>query len=157
MGFISTVDLQTKMDVQELLSRFCHFLDHNKATEWSRLFTVDCRIDLDKLGVFQGRDAILEIPRMVNDLGAGHWRHHLSNVMIDRTGSVRELEVNAYCIVTDWGRDGSVVHYADFSARLQNRCHWQIMELTLTSVGAEEKSARKVVASDMVQAGATLN
>jgi hypothetical protein len=136
MGCISTVDLQTKMDIQELLSRFCHFLDHNNATEWARLFTADCRLNCGSMGRFDGRAAISTIPALVQEKGSGTLRHHLSNVMLDRTGNARELEMHAYCLVTDWSRQGAMVACFDFHARLQNRCHWQVAELSMNPVGA---------------------
>ncbi|MGV3770158.1 MAG: nuclear transport factor 2 family protein [Sphingobium phenoxybenzoativorans] len=136
MGCISTVDLQTKMEVQELVSRFCHFLDHNNAQEWTRLFTTDCHLDAGSVGIFNGRAAIIGIPELVYAKSAGNWRHHLSNVMIDRTGNARELEIHAYCLVTDWSKKGALISCYDFHARLQNRCHWQIADLKMRPVGA---------------------
>jgi hypothetical protein len=136
MGCISTVDLQTKMEVQELVSRFCHFLDHDNATEWARLFTADCRLNCGSLGDFAGRGAILGIPALVQVKGSGNLRHHLSNVMMERTGNARELELHAYCLVTDWSKKGAMVACFDFHARLQNRCHWQIADLRMNAVGA---------------------
>jgi 3-phenylpropionate/cinnamic acid dioxygenase small subunit len=134
MTCISTVDLQTKMEVHELLSRFCHYLDHGKTEEWSQLFTTDAVLDVASLGLYDGRDEIAQIPQRVTQLGDGFWRHHLSNVMFTRTEQVRELEINAYCLTTDWSRGGALVNCADFRAILKSRCHWQVHHLVLTPV-----------------------
>lgn len=134
MGMISTVALQTKMDVQELLSRFCHYIDHGNAAEWSRLFTLDGTLDVAPLGVFTGREDIETVPALVHQKGGGLWRHHLSNVMFDRTADPRELEIRAYCLTTDWGKGGALAHCFDFHAVLRNRCHWQIAHLVMTPV-----------------------
>lgn len=157
MGCISTVDLQTKMEVQELVSRYCHFLDHNNAHEWARLFTADCRLDCGSLGDFEGRTAIVEIPALVYAKGAGNLRHHLSNVMMERTGNARELELHAYCLVTDWGQKGAMVACFDFHARLRNRCHWQIAELTMKPVGTCDGNHISAAPAGKITAGMMLN
>jgi hypothetical protein len=157
MGCISTVDLQTKMDVQELLSRYCHFLDHDNAAEWAKLFTADCHLDAGGLGIFEGRNAVSNIPSLVRMKGAGNWRHHLSNVMMERTSHARELEIKAYCLVTDWGKQGAMVGCFDFHARLQNRCHWQIVDLTMQPVGACDNHGIDIPASDKIAPGMMLN
>jgi len=143
MGCISTVDLQTKMEVQELLSRFCHYLDHYKTTEWSQLFTTDAVIDGGHIGIYEGRAEIARIPERVNEIGGGFWRHHLSNVMFARTSEAKELEVKAYCLTTDWSQGGALVHGFDFQAILKHRCHWQFHNLVLTSV------AQRCVGADL--------
>lgn len=134
MGSISTVDLQTKMDVHELLSRFCHFLDHNGGPEWARLFTPSAVIEKGPLGCFTGHSEICQIPAYVAEKGNGLLRHHLTNVMFERTGNPKELIVEAYFLGTDWGQGGALVHSADFKAVLLNRCHWQISHLKLTPI-----------------------
>lgn len=134
MGCVSTVDLQTKMEAHELLSRFCHYLDHNKTSEWSHLFTADAVVDGGHMGIYEGRAEIAQIPAKISHLGNGFWRHHLSNVMFERTGHPRELEINAYCLTTDWSKEGALVHCSDFRAILKNRCHWQLHNLVLTPV-----------------------
>lgn len=134
MGCISTVDLQTKTEVHELLSRFCHYLDHNKTAEWSQLFTTDAVIDGGYAGLYEGRAEIAQLPEKIALLGGGYWRHHLSNVMFSRTNLAREMEINAYCLTTDWSKEGALVHCSDFRAILKDRCHWQIHNLVLTPV-----------------------
>lgn len=157
MGCISTVDLQTKMDIQELLSRYCHFIDHNNAIEWARLFTADCRMDCGSMGIFDGRAAIAGIPALVQAKGGGNLRHHLSNVMMERTANPRELDMHAYCLLTDWSRQGAMVACFDFHARLQNRCHWQIAELSMKPVGACDGRGVDLPATDKMAPGMMLN
>lgn len=135
MGCISTIDLQTKMDVQELLSRFCYFLDHDKKLEWLRLFTLDAAIEMGPLGTFAGHTEIATVPGKVAERGNGLWRCVLTNVMFERTANIRELVVNACCMITDWSGGGTLAHCADFKATLQHRRYWQIDHLTMVPVG----------------------
>ncbi|AUW58616.1 hypothetical protein C1T17_11415 [Sphingobium sp. SCG-1] len=157
MGSISTVDLQTKMDVHELLSRFCHFLDHNGGLEWARLFTPTAVIEKGPLGCFAGHSEICQIPAMVAEKGNGLLRHHLTNVMFERTGNVKELIVEAYFVGTDWGQGGAMVHSADFKAVLHNRCHWQISRLELTPIAQTCVSASHQAPSLGSLASVTVN
>ena len=135
MGCISTIDLQTKMDVHELLSRFCYFLDHDKKLEWVRLFTPDAAIEMGPIGTFAGHAEIATVPGKVAERGNGMWRCVLTNIMFERTANLRELVVNACCMITDWSGRGVLAHCADFKATLQHRRYWQIDHLTMTPVG----------------------
>lgn len=154
MGCICTVDLQTKMEVHELLSRFCHYLDHNKTAEWSQLFTNDAVVDGGHIGLYEGRSEIARIPGQLNELSGGSWRHHLSNVMFARTADAKELEVNAYCLTTDWSQHGALIHCADFRAILKSRRHWQVQNLVLVPVVRD--CAKAVMGGPSYGAGHTM-
>ena len=109
------------------------------------------------MGRFDGRAAISAIPALVQAKGSGTLRHHLSNVMLDRTGNARELEMHAYCLVTDWSRQGAMVACFDFHARLQNRCHWQVAELSMNPVGACDGGHVDMALTDKIAPGMMLN
>ena len=94
----------------------------------------DAVIDGGYAGLYEGRAEIAQLPEKIALLGGGYWRHHLSNVMFSRTNLAREMEINAYCLTTDWRKEGALVHCSDFRAILKDRCHWQIHNLALTPV-----------------------
>lgn len=104
MSAFSAIDLQTRLEVQDLLSRFCHALDHNAVDRWAKLFTTDGYIDAPRLGCFKGREEIIKIPEMVHELGGGAWRHYLNNVYIERAEDNRDLKVEAYCMSATGGK-----------------------------------------------------
>lgn len=134
MSHFSAIDLQTRLEVQDLLSRFCHALDHNKVETWVRLFALEGYIDAPRLGCFSGREEIMKIPEMVRAQGGGAWRHYLNNMYIDHVEGSRDLRVEAYCMVSDWRQAGHVVRCWDFSARVGKRRDLKIISLKLTPV-----------------------
>lgn len=137
MGVISNLDVQTRLDIREMLSRFCHAIDHVDECGWARLFTQDVKLSSALCGDFIGRDEILMLPQKMHDLGGGYWRHDFTNIVIDRTGNNRELKVRAYCTVTDWSAGGSPVFFADCAITVRNTCQWQISDMTATAIRAD--------------------
>jgi hypothetical protein len=134
LSAFSAIDLQTRLEVQDLLSRFCHALDHNAVDRWAKLFTTDGYIDAPRLGCFKGREEIIKIPEMVHELGGGAWRHYLNNVYIERAEDNRDLKVEAYCMVSDWRKAGHVVRCWDFSAVVGKRNGLKFVSLLLKPV-----------------------
>lgn len=132
----SAIDLQTRLEVQDLLSRFCHALDRNMVKDWVELFTEDGYVDAPRFGRFDGRDEIARLPDLVHEHGKGCWRHYLNNMYMDRLGDSRDLRVEAYCTVSDWSKKGNVVRSWDFSAHVGKRRGWKIIGLTLSAVTA---------------------
>ena len=130
----SEIDLQTRLEVQDLLSRFCHSLDRNMVKEWVDLFPDDGYVEAPRFGAFSGRDEIARIPGLVRENGKGCWRHYLNNMYMDRIVGSRDLRIEAYCTVSDWSAKGNVVRSWDVSARVGKRRGWKIINLLLSPV-----------------------
>lgn len=137
----SAIDLQTRLEVQDLLSRFCHALDRNLEKEWIELFPEDGLVVAPRFGSFSGRAEIARIPGLVREHGKGCWRHYLGNMYMDRASDRRDVLVEAYCTVSDWSGTGNVVRSWDLSARVGKRRGWKIISLRLSPVTAHEASA----------------
>jgi hypothetical protein len=157
MGVISNLDVQTRLDVREVLSRFCHAIDHVDECGWARLFTMDAKFRSALCGDFVGRDEILALPRKMHELGEGYWRHDFTNIVIDRTESHRTLKVRAYCTVTDWSDCGKPVFFADCVIILRNTCQWQIAELTAQAVRADGIPLTTVGAAESLRTRPSVN
>ncbi|MDX3909828.1 MAG: nuclear transport factor 2 family protein [Sphingobium sp.] len=138
----SAIDLQTRLEVQDLLSRFCHALDRNMTKEWIELFPEDGCVEAPRFGTFCGRAEIARLPDLVREHGKGCWRHYLNNMYMDRMPDSRDLQVEAYCTVSDWSKKGNVVRSWDFSARVGKRRGWKIVNLLLSPVAALETCER---------------
>jgi hypothetical protein len=130
----SAINIETRLEIRDLLSRFCHSLDRNMTQQWNELFTFDAIVDAPKLGRFVGIEEIGEILGLVQQKGCGAWRHFLHNVYIDLTEDSRDLLVAAYCTVSDWRTQGNVVRCWDLNARITKRRGWKIAALSLTPV-----------------------
>ena len=136
----SAIDIGTRLEVRDVLARFCHALDRHMLKEWAALFTFDACVDAPRLGRFCGIEEVSKIPGLVRAQGGGSLRHFLHNVCIDRSENDRDLLVAAYCTVSDWSKKGNVIRCWDLSARLsyQRPRGWKIAELRLTAVCPEE-------------------
>lgn len=132
-AIFSSISLETRLELRDLLSRFCHALDHNKTNEWIDLFSLDAIVDAPRLGMFKGREEIARIPVLVHEIGGGGWRHFLHNVYFERAGGDRDFLAQAYCTVSDWRTRGNVVRCWDFSARISKRRTCKIIDLTMKS------------------------
>jgi len=134
MAVISNLDVQTRLDVRELLSRFCHAVDHMDEAGWGRLFTADAKFHSPLCGDYGCRAELMDLPRKMHEEGGGFWRHEFTNIVIDRTGNNRELQVRAYCTVTDWKNGGQPVFFADCEIVLRHTSQWQIAILSTKAV-----------------------
>lgn len=137
MVTFSAINVETRLEIRDLLSRFCHALDRNQLKQWNDIFTSDAVIDAPKLGKFSGREEIAKIPPLVQEKGNGAWRHFLHNIYIDLAENSRDLLVAAYCTVSDWRTQGNVIRCWDLSIRITKRRGWKIAALTMTIVGNE--------------------
>lgn len=129
MGLISTVDIQTRLDICELLSRYCHFVDHDAGDDWAALFTRDGIFEVPGSFRLEGREQLSSMPRIVQDHGKGLWRHQITNILIDHSLNRKEMSVKAYGLVTDWGNGGTPISFSDYDIILRHSCHWQITHL----------------------------
>lgn len=129
VGAISTLDVQTRLDVHELLSRYCHLIDHGAGAAFSDLFTSDAVVEVGDEMRLVGRAEIATVPDMVQQRGGGAWRHQATNVIIDRGDHPRHLRVGAYLLVIDWSNGGALAGFSEYRLDLRKTCHWQIAGL----------------------------
>ena len=136
MTCISTIDIQTRLDVNELLSHFSHFLDHDRGACWADLFTTD--------GVFECADAVrlagaaelATLPSLVHERGHGSWRHLITQVVIERSPARKELSVHAYCPVIDMDQNSSLAAFYDFDFKLRFAARWRISHALARRIGS---------------------
>ena len=93
MSQLSSTD---RLEIQELLHRYCHYLDHGRWAEFAALFTADCRLDLSQvLGVYEGAAGLHQFGEMIAGTGL-FMRHMMTNVVIDGDGE--RARVQSYVI-----------------------------------------------------------
>jgi hypothetical protein len=142
MGSLSSVDPVTKLEVHELLSRYCWALDHNDSEEWGHLFTVDTRFVKPGTPPREGRQAVLSFPAEMHAKGGGNWRHHFTNVIVDRAENGRELKVRSLLTIRDC-MDAAPVASADCIILVRRTDHWRIASFEAMSVcRAAERQVR---------------
>jgi hypothetical protein len=133
MGGFSSVDPTTKMELHELLSRWCWSIDHLDLEEWEQLFTIDARYTIPGMDPLEGREAILSVPQRMRDKSDGNWRHHFTNVIVDRAASGREMKLRAFLTIRDC-LDATPVASADCVIVARRTDHWRIACFEAASV-----------------------
>jgi hypothetical protein len=136
MACISTIDIQTRLDVQELLSHFSHFLDHNQGTCWAELFTVDGVFECADGSRLRGTSDLSTVPAKVYANGGGVWRHLITAVVIKRVNTRKDLVVQAYGPVIDMNQASAMAAFYDYSFTLRFGSSWRIAHALARRVGA---------------------
>ncbi len=135
MACISTIDIQTRLDVQELLSHFSHFLDHNQGHCWADLFTVDGVFECADGKRLRGTAELSKVPAKVHELGGGVWRHLITAVVIQRVNTRKDLVVQAYGPVIDMNHASALAAFYDYSFTLRFGSSWRIAHALARRVG----------------------
>lgn len=146
MGQVSTVDIHTRLEICELLTRYSHFADHDQGDEWADLFTFDGVFEARGMLRLAGREQLRTLPRMIAQQGGGCWRHQITNVMVDHA-QLNEKRVRAYCALFDWGNGGAPVKFYDFTMTLHKGRRWQIAQLTADVIGTNGVGAEHALAA----------
>ncbi len=135
MTCISTIDIQTRLDVSELLSHFSHFLDHDRGLCWSDLFTTDGVFECAEGKRLEGSAELATLPSLVAERGNGAWRHLITAVVIERRNTRKDLTVRAYCPVVDMDRSSTLAVFYDFEFTLRFASRWRIAYALARRVG----------------------
>ncbi len=135
MVCISTIDLQTRLDVHELLSHFSHFLDHNQGASWAELFTLDGVFECSDGSRLRGSVDLATVPAKVSARGQGLWRHLITAVMISRNETRKALTVRAYGPVIDMSQSGALAAFYDYEFTLKFTSSWRIASAMAHRVG----------------------
>ena len=151
MVCISTINMQTRLDVQELLSHFSHFLDHDRGACFAELFTGDGVFECIDGKCLRGSAELATLPSLVYERGHGAWRHLISATVIERADTRKGLTVKAYCPVVDMDQNSSIAAFYDFEFTLRFTSRWRISHALVNRVGS---SAAASVGAAAVAAGA---
>lgn len=114
-----TPDTASRVEIVELMARYCHAVDHGDGPGWAALFTPEGRFEV--VGAFRldGAEQLSTMPAVVAQKGGGKWRHQVTNLVVDPGDGVESARLRAYGIVTDWGNGGSLVSFTDYEIRLR--------------------------------------
>lgn len=154
MTCISTIDLQTRLDVHELLARFSHFLDHGRGACWAELFTTDGVFECHAGERIEGMAALAELPGRVGALGGGNWRHIVTGIIVDRLPGRKDLVARAYGPVVDMGQAGALAAFYDYEFTLRLAARWRIKHAKVTQVGDAVAAGAAAIAQHVPAAAA---
>ncbi|HEY8513980.1 MAG TPA: nuclear transport factor 2 family protein [Candidatus Binatia bacterium] len=89
---MSQLSVADRLEIQELLSRYCHCIDRGRWDAFPDLFTEDCRLDLSQvMGLYEGRSGLQAFVDTMKPLGI-FMRHLVTNVVIDGDGERAHVE-----------------------------------------------------------------
>jgi hypothetical protein len=123
------VPMEDVLAVQDLLGRYCWYLDENRGEDWAALYTDD--------GVFEGtrplpvcgRAALLKVPGDGWRYMQGKMRHQYGNLYVEPGDNDHTLTARFYNQVSTWSDGGKLLMLAQCTATLvrdQARAPWRI-------------------------------
>jgi hypothetical protein len=157
MTCISTIDYQTRLDVQELLGQYSHFLDHDRGACWADLFTTDGVFECADGKRLEGPGALATLPGLVQAKGHGTWRHLITAIVIERSSDARKgLIVRAYGPVIDMDSPGALAAFYDYEFTLRFAARWRIKHVRATRIGSAASASIGAAALAAMPTGAAL-
>ena len=78
-----SVAVADRCDIDELLVRYCHCVDHGDADGWAALFTADGVFEVSGVMRLAGTERLRGMPGVVAEQGGGKWRHQITNIVCD--------------------------------------------------------------------------
>jgi hypothetical protein len=100
-----SVPVQDLLAVQDLLGRYCWYIDEGRGTDWALLFTEDGVFAGTRPEPVVGRAALAEVPQQNYAMLKGKMRHAYGNLYVER-GEDDTLVARFYNQVTIW-EDGA--------------------------------------------------
>jgi ketosteroid isomerase-like protein len=89
MNELSTAD---RLEIGELISKYCHGVDRRQWDSFRDIFTDDCRLDLTQLlGLYEGRDGIAKFIEIIDSLPIT-MRHLTTNTVLSGGGDTAHAE-----------------------------------------------------------------
>ena len=116
-----------RLEIAELLARYCWAIDQRDWNGFTDLFTDDCRLDFgDVMGVFEGRAGIERFTGVMQGLDL-FMRHYTTNLVVEGDGT--DAQARSYVLAFTGGgptRHHATGRYEDRLVKLGGR--WRIRE-----------------------------
>jgi hypothetical protein len=89
---MATLTADDRLEIAEVLARYCHAIDRRRWEDFPELFTDDCRLDFGEvMGVFEGRAGIERFIQTMDGMGL-FMRHYTTNVIVRGDGQRARVE-----------------------------------------------------------------
>jgi len=124
---VSQLSTEDRLEIAELVARYCWAIDQRRWDGFLDLFTDDCRLDFgDVMGVFEGRAGIERFTTVMTGLDL-FMRHYSTNLVVEGDG--REAQARSYVLAltgSGAGRNPATGRYEDRLVKVNGR--WRIRE-----------------------------
>ncbi len=112
---MTMVDAATRGEIEEMMARYCHFMDDGDTDAWVGLFTPNGVFEIEGLNRLEGSAQLAEMPAMFFQSSGGNWRHQVTNIIADEDAATGNIKVKAYGLVTDWSAGGRLVTFGRYT------------------------------------------
>jgi 3-phenylpropionate/cinnamic acid dioxygenase small subunit len=131
------LDVEARLDIHDLLARYCHLVDSGDAEGWSALFAEDGVFDVPGAIHLVGRAQLRSMPGIVLQQGERKWRHQITNIVVEAGDTPDTAHVRAYGVLSDWRKGGVLAAFSDYRIELRRvQGAWQVVGLTATQIGS---------------------
>jgi hypothetical protein len=122
---VSQLSTEDRLEIAELVARYCWAIDQRSWDGFFDLFTDDCRLDFgDVMGVFEGRAGLERFTTVMSGLDL-LMRHYTTNLIVEGDGA--EARARSYVLaLTGPARTLATGRYEDRLAKRNGR--WRIRE-----------------------------
>lgn len=131
-----SIDHNARLDVHDLLARFCQYLDQGRDRDWAELFHCQGSFECVGCGSWRGTEQLAMVPALARGQASGEIRRLVSAVIIDPGATWRDLEVKAYGPVIDLERGGAIAAFYDYSFSLHYVYRWKIRHASANYLGS---------------------
>jgi ketosteroid isomerase-like protein len=133
----NSLGFEARLDIADVLGRYCHRVDANDADGWTALFTEDGVFEVPGAIKLQGTAQLRAMPGVVAEQGGGKWRHLMMNIVAERGDTPDTARVRASGVLTDWRKGGALAGFTDYQITMRRiGADWKIA--TLLAVQAAE-------------------
>jgi hypothetical protein len=136
MNVSDQVPVEDVLAVQDLLGRYCWYVDENRGEDWAALYTEDGVFEGTRPEPVIGRAALAQVPAGIHQHFEGRMRHQWSNLYLER-GDGDHLIARFYNQISVWRQGGSLMMLALSTARLVRAdasAPWRIERNTIVTL-----------------------
>jgi hypothetical protein len=96
------VSVEEFLTIQELVARYCWYVDENQGEDWASLYTTDGIFEGTRPEPVVGREALAQVPGQLHGYFKGRSRHQVSNLYVERGEEPDTLTARFYNQVAQW-------------------------------------------------------
>jgi hypothetical protein len=120
------INHHTRLDAQDLISRYCAYLDSCDLSKWPDLFTPYATFEC-KDAAYHGRAEIAQLPQLLRECSNGQVRHLITSLIVDPGETPRDLVVRASGPVLDLCDGCGISSFHDYRFHLRRMTtDWKI-------------------------------
>jgi hypothetical protein len=112
------VPVEDVLAVQDLLGRYCWYVDENRGADWAALYTEDGVFEGTRPEPVTGRAALAQVPAGLHAHFEGRMRHQWGNLYLERGDDDNHLIARFYNQISVWRDGGSLMMLAVSTASL---------------------------------------